>query len=313
MKGAYLLDEYPLIVMPTLAKIFGLNQAIILQQSHYWLQKSKHSKNGKIWFYKTYSEWSEELPFWSDRTIRRTISELEKEQLIITSNFNKKRSDKTKWYTINYKKFSKVINDYLVSSPSGQIDNNSMTDCPVRMVKVDASIPDTTTDNTTATETGESDGVSFPGPLSDDRQEVGVEISHTPEEDDVDKLASLFIQLRGKGLMIKAEDYQAISRVLSEVPFKTSNDLLEQCFKDYKPQRPGSTINTFSYCEMYILDKYQALLAREQAKKIPKAKEGEGDEQKVYQSRRGNGRSGKQGKSMEDAIRELKESNEAWE
>ncbi len=32
-----LLDEHPLLVMPKLATLIGLNEAIVLQQVHYWL------------------------------------------------------------------------------------------------------------------------------------------------------------------------------------------------------------------------------------------------------------------------------------
>lgn len=32
-----LIDDYPIQVLPKLAKVIGLNEAIILQQLHYWL------------------------------------------------------------------------------------------------------------------------------------------------------------------------------------------------------------------------------------------------------------------------------------
>jgi len=36
-----LIDEYPLQVLPSLAVIYGLNEAIILQQVHYWIKDRK--------------------------------------------------------------------------------------------------------------------------------------------------------------------------------------------------------------------------------------------------------------------------------
>lgn len=146
--SGYLLDEYPLLVMPSLAKKIGLNKAIVLQQCHYWLQRTSKVREGRKWFYKTYEEWMGELPFWSDKTIRRTITELEKDKLLITDNFNQKRSDKTKWYTIDYEIFNQIMNDKLVTSPCGQSDQSSRSDCPERLVKMTASIPDITTDTT---------------------------------------------------------------------------------------------------------------------------------------------------------------------
>ncbi|HDE3362621.1 TPA: DnaD domain protein, partial [Staphylococcus aureus] len=37
-----LIDDYPIQVLPKLAELIGLNEAIVLQQIHYWLNNSKH-------------------------------------------------------------------------------------------------------------------------------------------------------------------------------------------------------------------------------------------------------------------------------
>ena len=105
-KRYLLIDEYPLFVSPTLAAEMGLNQAIIIQQLNYWLQRSNHHYKGKTWIYNTYNNWQEQFPFWSLSTIWRTIADLEKRNIIITGNFNKFKLDQTKWYTLNYKALS---------------------------------------------------------------------------------------------------------------------------------------------------------------------------------------------------------------
>lgn len=97
-----LIDEPPLQVLPSLAREIGLNEAIMLQQMHYWLIKSSHEFEGVKWFYKTLEDWQTEFPFWSAMTIRRTLTNLEKQKVIRIGNFNKKKFDKTKWYTIEY-------------------------------------------------------------------------------------------------------------------------------------------------------------------------------------------------------------------
>lgn len=98
-----LIDEPPLQVLPSLAREIGLNEAIMLQQMHYWLLKSSNEFEGVKWFYKTLEDWQTEFPFWSTMTIRRTLTNLEKQKVIRIGNFNKKKFDKTKWYTIEYK------------------------------------------------------------------------------------------------------------------------------------------------------------------------------------------------------------------
>ncbi|WAG30179.1 conserved phage C-terminal domain-containing protein [Staphylococcus chromogenes] len=112
-----LIDDYPIQVLPKLAEEIGLNEAIILQQIHYWLNTSKHNYNGKKWMYNSYPKWIEQFPFWSESTIKRIITSLEKQNLVHVGNYNKAGFDRTKWYSINYIELNK-----LVTRPSGQND-----------------------------------------------------------------------------------------------------------------------------------------------------------------------------------------------
>lgn len=105
--SSLLINEPPLQVLPSLAKEVGLNESIMLQQMHYWLLKSTHEFNQENWFYKTLEEWQLEFPFWSTMTIRRILGNLEKKKLVKVGNFNKKKFDKTKWYTINYERVNR--------------------------------------------------------------------------------------------------------------------------------------------------------------------------------------------------------------
>ena len=102
MMSKLLIDDYPIQVLPKLAKEIGLNEAIILQQIHYWLNQSSHNHDGKKWIYNTYDDWNEQFPFWSVMTIRRVINSLEKQKLILIANYNKAGFDKTRWYSIDY-------------------------------------------------------------------------------------------------------------------------------------------------------------------------------------------------------------------
>ncbi len=102
MASKLLIDDYPIQVLPKLAIEIGLNEAIILQQIHYWLNQSNHNHDGKKWIYNTYDDWNKQFPFWSVMTIRRAINSLEKQNLILIANYNKAGFDKTRWYSINY-------------------------------------------------------------------------------------------------------------------------------------------------------------------------------------------------------------------
>ncbi|WP_258115798.1 conserved phage C-terminal domain-containing protein [Levilactobacillus yiduensis] len=97
-------DGSPLLVYPSLAKKLGLNEAIILSQVHYWLQRSTNYRNGYYWTYHKYREWQNEFPFWGRNTIIRTIKKLKDDGYLITDRFNKAGYDKTVWYRIDYSK-----------------------------------------------------------------------------------------------------------------------------------------------------------------------------------------------------------------
>ncbi|KGO31657.1 hypothetical protein Q757_05875 [Oenococcus alcoholitolerans] len=103
-----LINESPLQVLPRLAVAIGLNEAIVLQQIHYWLRKQSEVKEGKKWVYNTYEDWQKQFPYLKMATIRRTFKSLEKQGLLITGNFNKYSFDKTKWYSIDYEKLDSL-------------------------------------------------------------------------------------------------------------------------------------------------------------------------------------------------------------
>lgn len=114
---------------PVLAKIIGLNEAVFLNQLHYWKLRSKNERDGFVWVYKTYSEWQHELPFWSNATIRRVISSLEKQDLLVsTSEYNKMGIDKTKWYRINYKNLTNIM--------TAQNEQSSCSNCTDELLKM---------------------------------------------------------------------------------------------------------------------------------------------------------------------------------
>ncbi|MDR7001360.1 conserved phage C-terminal domain-containing protein [Neobacillus niacini] len=99
-----LVYENPMMVIPSLANMIGLNEAIVLQQLHYWVDKSTHIIEGRKWIYNTYNDWQEQFSFWSLSTIKRIFRSLEDQGLLLSGNWNTSKMDKTKWYTIEYER-----------------------------------------------------------------------------------------------------------------------------------------------------------------------------------------------------------------
>ena len=105
-----LIPEAPLQVIPSLAKAIGLNEALFIQQLHYWSLKSNDG-----WVYNTYDQWQEQFTFWSSRTIQRTVRNLEEAGLIISRQDS--AFDRKKYYQIDYDKLD-------------ELDPTMTTDCP---------------------------------------------------------------------------------------------------------------------------------------------------------------------------------------
>lgn len=104
------------ILRKKLAKAIGLNEAIVLNQLHYWIEKNRRTNknfyDNRYWVYNTYENWqNQDFEYWSIDTIKRTFTKLEKMGLVLSGNFNKMPMDRTKWYTINYEKMEELAQE----------------------------------------------------------------------------------------------------------------------------------------------------------------------------------------------------------
>lgn len=103
-----------LLISKELVRVLGdLNEAIILNQLHYWIEINKKANKNlydeKYWVFNTYKAWKErDFDFWSEDTIKRAFGRLESKGVVISANYNKYAMDKTKWYTIDYDKLQEL-------------------------------------------------------------------------------------------------------------------------------------------------------------------------------------------------------------
>lgn len=120
-----LINEVPLMCLPSLAVKIGLNEALFIQQLHYWVDRSKNIIDGRQWVYNTMADWSKQFPFWSQKTLARTISNLEKQGLVRSGNYNQKGYDRTKWYTIDYYALEQLEEDQMEVKTPGNDENGT--------------------------------------------------------------------------------------------------------------------------------------------------------------------------------------------
>ena len=92
-----------------LAEKYGILEAVLLDNFCFWTVKNAanevHIHDGRVWTYNSVKAFCEMMPYASPKQIRRALSHLEAEELIITGNFNNSPYDRTKWYALTDKAF----------------------------------------------------------------------------------------------------------------------------------------------------------------------------------------------------------------
>lgn len=96
-------------IIPELAKEIGLNESIMLLQVDFWINHADNYKDGQWWTYQSVRQMQEKaFPYWSLMTINRTVKSLETKGYITIGNYNKRKSDSTRWITLKYKALEKL-------------------------------------------------------------------------------------------------------------------------------------------------------------------------------------------------------------
>ena len=92
-----------------LAERYGILEAVLLDNFCFWTVKNAanevHIHDGRVWTYNSVKAFCEMMPYASSKQIRRALSHLEADGLIVTGNFNNSPYDRTKWYALTDKAF----------------------------------------------------------------------------------------------------------------------------------------------------------------------------------------------------------------
>lgn len=87
------------------ADIWGLDVAVVMEQVKYWLTRNATKTDcihdDAVWFYCSIRELTEKyFPYWTPRQLARLMEYMVTVGLLRVGRFNKKRYDRTKWYTV---------------------------------------------------------------------------------------------------------------------------------------------------------------------------------------------------------------------
>ena len=108
MSTHLLLNEKPLMVLPSLAKLLGINASIAVQQIH-WIIEIKHENqddrtdyDGYTWCKYTLKQWQAKLAWMTVDGIHKMLAKLEADKVIVSCKPDAKSKNQTKWYRVNY-------------------------------------------------------------------------------------------------------------------------------------------------------------------------------------------------------------------
>ena len=203
-----LINEVPLMCLPSLAVKIGLNEALFIQQLHYWVDRSKNIIDGRQWVYNTMADWSRQFPFWSQKTLSRTISNLEKQKLVISGNYNQKGYDRTKWYTIDYLALERLEKE------EPETENHEESE-PDVSGENDAAV----SDQSIGTKCPHEENQGFAGTMGDvavDDQSIGTKCPHEENQGLTDTVGDASVGDQSIGTNCPYEEIQGLPGLLEE-------------------------------------------------------------------------------------------------
>ena len=195
------------------AKLYGIEEAIILENIAFWIKKNEsNNKNfydGYTWTYNSAESFNKLFTYITPSKIRRCLLKLEELEVLKSGNYNKQGYDKTKWYAITnleVSTFYKLKNGhYKMENGLYKLEN--------RTEQIVEPIPDINTDINTDLKTNNKDIYTeiFNHYLSKENL-----IKHTKFTDDMKKGID-------KAIQIYSLDLEHIKRIIDRHSEKVEN------------------------------------------------------------------------------------------
>lgn len=117
----------------SLAKTVGLNQALILGHFYFWYKQNRVDENnfneGRCWTYQTYANLCDIYPYLTKDKICYAIERLIEGGLLLKSNFNKNKLDRTNWYALTDEGLSLFDDGFSASNSEKDVSISDFTKC----------------------------------------------------------------------------------------------------------------------------------------------------------------------------------------
>lgn len=121
-EGGWFCNEEPRMFNMSMAAILGLEEAVFVNQLHYWIRRGHRKPDGFLWVYNSIDAWHEQYPCWTWDQLYRIVRRLELPYVptkfdvrhkrgpvvISTDKWNYAKSDRTKWYRLDYAELKRL-------------------------------------------------------------------------------------------------------------------------------------------------------------------------------------------------------------
>lgn len=97
------------------AEKYGVNEAIMLSNIKFWLRKNLandvniHDDN--VWTYNSKRAFSKLFKFWTEKQVKRILSSLVEQGVLVTGNYNKSAYDRTLWYALKHPELLQITHE----------------------------------------------------------------------------------------------------------------------------------------------------------------------------------------------------------
>lgn len=113
-----------------LAKIYGIEEAILIHNFHHWITGNKANNrnffDGRFWTYNSQKAYVDLFPYMNESKIKRTINSLIEKGILMKGNYNANQYDRTNWYAFTDEGLTIVQNYYIDWSKmtNGRVENS---------------------------------------------------------------------------------------------------------------------------------------------------------------------------------------------
>lgn len=192
------------------------HKAILLKEIYYWVHKNwsneENVKGGVAWTYNTAKAYHEKFPYMPVKSIQRWLKELVRDRILFATNcFNKKRYDKTNWYTINHDWYDLVVKGEQKSLPQNEAWSTKITQSlpqnEVCMPQNEATLPQNGAPIPPSTYTSTNTTSSRSKNASEEILEVVVE-NENPFQEEMKNDYDLLESLQRKNNLSRAEIFE---------------------------------------------------------------------------------------------------------